>query len=352
MTTGRSLTRRVAGACLGLVLGSAGLAAQGVEDGAFVLKEFGSFHIGGRTAEITGKPVKEVLFTPGGAPATVDPNGTYQVEQLYVQYFVPKEGHGSIPLLLWHGGGLTGVTYETTPDGREGWLQAFLRKGWTVYNSDAVERGRSSFPPPDLIKGEPLFLTVANPFERFRIGPGPGSWSDDPAKRKVNPGSQFPMEGYANFTKQVVPRWTTTDEAILAAYRALVGRVCPCVILFHSQAGQFGFKVAQEMPDKVKALVAVEPATVGYLGCGSTLKGVPTLMVFGDFIEEDPRWKRMRETAGKFADEVTAAGGSVEFYDLPKLGIPGNSHMLMMDRNNGQIADLIDGWLSKHSLKR
>jgi len=34
----------------------------------------------------------------------------------------------------------TGVTWETTPDGREGWLNYFLRKGWAVYNSDAVER--------------------------------------------------------------------------------------------------------------------------------------------------------------------------------------------------------------------
>jgi hypothetical protein len=56
------------------------------------------------------------------------------------------------------------VTYETTPDGRPGWLQNFVLNGWTVYNSDAMERGRSGFPPPELIKGEPIFLTTANPF--------------------------------------------------------------------------------------------------------------------------------------------------------------------------------------------
>ena len=118
-----------------------------------------------------GKPVKEVVFTPGGVPAKVDPNGTYQVEQMYVQYFLPANERGAYPLLMWHGGGLTGVTYETTPDGREGWLNYFLRKGWSVYNSDAVERGRAGWAQyPDIFKGEPVFLTTANPFERFRIG--------------------------------------------------------------------------------------------------------------------------------------------------------------------------------------
>src|SRR6266704_5554406 len=229
------------------------------------LRDLGSFHVGGRLVEISGKPVKEITFAPGGVPAKIDPNGTYQVEQMYVQYFLPANENGIYPLLLWHGGGLTGATYETTPDGREGWLNYFLRRGWSVYNSDAVERGRAGWAQyPEIFAGEPVFLTIANPFERFRIGQGEGSWSPDPAKRKVLQGSQFPVDdGYMNFVKQNVPRWTTTDAAAIAAYTALVDKICPCVILFHSQAGQFGFKVAQARPDKVKALVAVEPAGVG-----------------------------------------------------------------------------------------
>ena len=114
------------------------------------LRDMGSFHVGGRLVEISGKPVKEVIFTPGGVPAKVDPNGTYQVEQMYVQYFLPANERGAYPLLMWHGGGLTGATYESTPDGREGWLNMFIRKGWDVYNSDAVERGRSGFASPDI----------------------------------------------------------------------------------------------------------------------------------------------------------------------------------------------------------
>jgi hypothetical protein len=91
-----------------------------------VLREMGSFHLGGRVIEITGQPIKEIVFTPGGVPAKMDPNGKYQVEQMYVQYFLPQNRKGKLPLLLWHGGGLTGVTYETKPDGGEGWLGQFV----------------------------------------------------------------------------------------------------------------------------------------------------------------------------------------------------------------------------------
>jgi predicted esterase len=343
----------IASCFMSALLMSVSLAAQAADvppDG-YRLKEFGSFYVGGKLAAISGKPVKEIQFTPGGAPARVDPNGEYQIDQMYVQYFMPFDAKGAVPLLLWHGGGLTGVTYETTPDGRPGWLQNFVLNGWTVYNSDAMERGRSGFPPPELIKGEPIFLTTANPFERFRIGEGPGSWNDDPAKRRVNPGSQFPVEAYANLTKEIVPRWLTTDEEIIGAYRELVARVCPCVILVHSQGGQFGFKVAQEMPDKVKALVAVEPAAIGYADRAAALKNVPILMVFGDYIASDPRWVAMRQRAIDFGVAIKGAGGSVDIYDLPEMDIHGNSHVMMMDRNSRQIADLIDNWLAKRELK-
>ncbi len=120
----------------------------------------GSFHIGGRVVEISGRPVQEIVRVPGGPPSRLDPNGRYQVEQMYVQYFLPQNRKGKYPLLLWHGGGLTGASFETTPDGREGWLNLFLRKGWDVYVSDAVERGRSGFASPDIWKGDPVFLNA------------------------------------------------------------------------------------------------------------------------------------------------------------------------------------------------
>ncbi|MBL8379067.1 MAG: alpha/beta fold hydrolase [Burkholderiales bacterium] len=325
-----------------LALAAAGCASQGV-----LVSDMGSFHVGGREHTVRGQPVKTVTFTPGGAPATIDPNGVYQVEQMYVQWFKPARERGTLPLLMWHGGGLTGVTYETTPDGRPGWLNYFLRQGWTVYNSDAVERGRSGWAMyPEVFKGEPVFLTKENPFERFRIGAGPGSYNKDPARMRLLPGSQFPPEGYDNFTKQGVPRWTTTDVPIIAAYTALVDRVCPCVVLAHSQGGPFAFRVAQARPDKVKALVLVEPAGNGDAARAAALKDTPILTVFGDYIEQDARWPTIKGNVVRFLDEVEKSGGKPEVIDLPRIGINGNSHMMMMDRNSDQLAGVIQNWLA------
>lgn len=314
------------------------------------LADWGSFHVGGHLVEVSGKPVREVVFSPGGVPAKLDPNGTYMVGAMYVQYMVPADRHGSLPLLLWHGGGLTGVTYETTPDGREGWQHFFLRRGWPVYVSDAMERGRSGFASSDIYGSDPIFLPVNNPWERFRIGDGPGSY----AKGTVLPGNQFPSEkeSYLNFIRQNVPRWTTTDDLILAAYCALLDRVGPCVVLVHSQGGLFGWRAAQERPDLVRALVLVEPAATGLDEKVPALKGIPQLVVYGDGIASDPRWPTIRANGVAFAGKVRAAGGHVDVVDLPAIGIHGNSHMMMMDRNNDQVAGVIQDWLAKQGLWR
>ena len=249
--------------------------------------------------EISGKPVKEVVFTPGGVPAKVDPNGTYQVEQMYSQYFLVQNRNGKLPLLMWHGGGLTGVTYETKPDGKPGWLNYFLRQGWDVYISDAMERGRSGW--TNQFKGEPVFLPLGDPWERFRIGPI-GSWIPRPAKRATYPGTQFPIEAYEQFMKQGVPRWVTTDKEIVAAYIALVDKVCPCVVMVHSQSGTFGFQVLEARPDKVKALIAVEPTVGGDRSKVASIKSTPITMIYGD----SPRIIRAGRRSARAASTMPA----------------------------------------------
>ena len=311
------------------------------------LRGMGAFHIGGRIIEIAGKAEKEMVFSRGGMPARVDPNGHYLVEAMYVQYFLPQHRTGRFPLLMWHGGGLSGVTYETTPDGREGWLTWFLRHGWDVYNSDAVERGRSGFASRDVWPDEPHFVSMQDAFSRHRLGE---AWSADPAAVKQIPGNQFPVEAYENFARQFVPRWTDTDEATIAAYTALVDKVGPAVLLFHSQAGGFGFPIAQMQPGKVKAIVAVEPAVAGDAAQAARLKDIPILMLYGDFIARSPRWPKMRQLGVDFAAAVRAVGGRADVVDLPTLGIRGNSHMMMMDRNNVEIAAFIHDWLARQGL--
>jgi pimeloyl-ACP methyl ester carboxylesterase len=334
---------------LSLVLSFALVAvpAMAQSNDPIVLRDMGSFHIGGRLIEITGQPVKEVLFTPGGVPAKIDPNGKYLIGQMYVQYFLPQHRNGRMPLLLWHGGGLTGVTYETKPDGSPGWLNYFLRKGWDVYISDAVERGRSGW--TNTFAGDPVFLPLGDPWERFRIGP-PGSRNEDKAKRASYPGTQFPIEAYQQFMKQAVPRWLSTDDQIVAAYVELVDKICPCAVLVHSQSGAFGFKVLEARPDKIKALVAVEPTLGGDRTKLVSVKGTPILIVYGDNARDHPRWSKIRQGGADYAAALKAIGGNVSVVDLPDIGIKGNSHMIMMDRNSDVVADLIQKWLVDRGL--
>jgi pimeloyl-ACP methyl ester carboxylesterase len=305
------------------------------------LRDMGSFHIGGRHIEIKGQPVKEIVFTPGGVPAKLDPNGVYQVEQMYAQYFLVQNRLGKLPLLMWHGGGLTAATYETKPDGNPGWLNYFLRKGWDITISDAMERGRSGW--TNTFKGDPVFLPLGDPWERFRVGP-PGSWNDDKAKRTTYAGVQFPIDAYEQFMKQGVPRWVTTDDAIVAAYLELIDKVCPCVLLVHSQAGSFAFKAAEARPDKIKAMVLAEPSSIGNKDKVALLKNIPMAVIYGDNAREHPRWGQIRRNVAGYADAIRQAGGSVDLIDLPDIGITGNTHMLMMDRNSDAVAEVIQKW--------
>ena len=279
--------------------GAHGSSALAQNKEPIALRDMGSFHIGGRLVEVTGQPIKEVVFTPGGVPAKVDPNGVYQVEQMYAQYFLVQNRKGKLPLLLWHGGGLSGVTYETKPDGSPGWLNYFLRQGWDTYISDAVERGRSGW--TDKFKGDPVFLPLGDPWERFRLGPT-GSWNDDKAKRATYPGVQFPLDAYEQFMKQGVPRWVDDRRAIVAAYIELVDKVCPCVVLVHSQAGSFGFKVARSAARQGQG--AGRGRAVGRRQQGQG-RGAQehrrSSIIYGDNAKDHPRWGKIRQNVVDYA---------------------------------------------------
>jgi hypothetical protein len=73
-------------------------------------------------------------------------------------------------------------------------------------------------------------------------------------------------------------------------------------------------------------------------------------MLFGDAIDKDSRWVTYRKIDTEYAAAVRAAGGSVDVVQLPDVGIKGNSHMLIMDKNNGEIADLIQKWMTEKGL--
>ena len=100
----------------------------------------------------------------------------------------------------------------------------------------------------------------------------------------------------------------------------------------------------------MKALVAVEPTLGGDKNKAVSVKGTPILVVIGDNAKEHPRWKNIRQNSVTYAEAFRAAGGSLDLIDLPDVGIKGNSHMMMMDKNSDQIAELIQNWLVKKGL--
>jgi pimeloyl-ACP methyl ester carboxylesterase len=335
-------------------LGIACLIGGVTSTGAFEVAEIGSFHVGGQIVELEGLPKRDIVFTAGSPPVTIDPNGTFQAGQMYAQYVKLASPRARYPLLMWHGGGLTGVTWETTPDGRPGWQMFFLDAGYDVYVSDAVERGRAGWARfPEILPGEPVFRTMGEGWNLFRVGPQDG-WAQDEAERVAYEGTQFPIDAWNQFTKQSVPRWTTTDPLIQAAYDALVQKVCPCVIILHSQGSNFGFHAALTAPDKVKAIVAVEPsgAPNPTADDAALVKDVPHLVVWGDYFDKSPFWQKLRTNITAWQDAIEEAGGTADVLDLPARGIHGNSHMLMMDRNSDEVAALIQAWLEEQGMMR
>jgi pimeloyl-ACP methyl ester carboxylesterase len=317
------------------------------------VREIGSLHVGGRVAEVSGLPEQEITFSPGAPPFRINPNGQFQVEQMYAQFVRLQNPRARHPLILVHGGGLTGVTYETTPDGRPGWQMAFLRAGHDVFVTDAVERGRAGWArSPQVFAGEPVFRTMGEGWGLFRIGPADG-YNLDPAQRRPYDNTRFPVAAWNTFMMQAVPRWVTTDRQVQAGYDALVQRICPCVLLAHSQGANFVFNAALNAPDKVRAVIAVEPSgTPAQSVDPARLREIPHLFVWGDHLDATPFWQRIRANADAWAGRIREAGGSVDTLDMPAEGVRGNSHMIMMDTNSDDVAARIQAWMERRGLMR
>jgi pimeloyl-ACP methyl ester carboxylesterase len=126
------------------------------------------------------------------------------------------------------------------------------------------------------------------------------------------------------------------------------------VILTHSQGGNFGFNAVLAAPDRVKALISIEPTGTPKpeLVAGGKLKGVPHLIVWGDFVAQSAVWTRFQPASRAYADALRAEGGVADWYELPKMGVAGNGHMMMMDKNSDEVAAIIQTWMTAKALMR
>lgn len=314
-----------------------------------VLKAQGSFFVGGEMVEQTK-----------GELGNLGPGGRVAVNQMYVRYMAPQTGDG-IPVVMVHGATLTGKTWETTPDGRMGWDEYFVRKGHPVYVPDQVGRGRSGFnqaifnnvragsaPPAD--QPELLRFSDASVWPNFRIGPKAGVAFDD---------AQFPIAAVDELAKQAVPdmnRGLPTPTPTIKALSELASQLKGAVLMGHSQSGWFPLAAALLNPKVTKALVLVEPGACPASYSDDQIEAlapVPVLVVFGDHRDNPtglptlPTWQARFEECQKLISRLRAAGGRAYMMDPTERGIRGNSHMIMQDRNSLQIADLILRWLGE-----
>lgn len=325
-----------------------------------VINQQGSFAVGGT-----------VISNPGTFnPYKPGPEGqTFHGDHAYVFYQVPVNAR-KYPLVMWHGIGQFSKTWETTPDGREGFQNIFLRRKFPVYLIDQPRRGNASrstvegtiTPTPD----------EAGWFGTFRVGIWPNYFE----------GVQFSKDAEAlnQYFRQMVPNVGPIDTNINAnAVSALFDKIGEGILVTHSHSGGMGWATAVKN-QKIKAIVSYEPGS-GFLfpegevpapkpSAGGTLQAVgipmqdfmhltkiPIIIYYGDFIPEKPMdnpgqdgWRVRLEMARLWRDTVNRHGGDVTVVHLPEIGIKGNTHFPFSDLNNIEIADLMSAWLQAKGL--
>jgi pimeloyl-ACP methyl ester carboxylesterase len=320
---------------------------------SLLLKEQGSFFVGGRTVftdALTG--------STAGFLGTGINTGNITVDQMYVQYQIPEGADSHVPVVMVHGCCLSSKSYETTPDGRMGWNEYFLRKHRAVYLPDQVSRARSGFdstiyneiklgkrPPSDMPEIRTATHEIA--WLGFRFGPSAG---------KAFPDEQFPVEAFEEFGKQVIPDLNGGLPAVNPTWTNLSGlaiKLKGAILIGHSESGFFPEQTALINPADIKAMVTIETACPALNSQQiANLAKIPTLVVFGDHLGDVPsspiKWQERFDSCQQFVEQLKAAGGDATMMHLPKYGQFGNSHMLMQDKNSNQVADLILKWIDEH----
>ncbi|MGJ7536008.1 MULTISPECIES: alpha/beta hydrolase [unclassified Variovorax] len=310
----------------------------------------------------------------GGTIITGTNGDTFHGDHGYAQFQIPMNARRH-PLVMWHGAGVSGWIFDSTPDGREGFRSIFLRRGFSVYTIDQPRQGRAgrstkgSVALPDAAPGE------SNLFNTFRLG----VWAP-PALPEFFPGVQFPRDsksldeyfrqGTLHGTGGDRRDWSGAGEAyqvVTDAVGKLMDQVGPAILVTHSGGANQGWGAAMKSA-KVKAIVAYEPTnfqfpegelpTTGPLQQSHAvpladflkLTKLPIQLVYGDNLDRSPLWVQAFRDAQAFVDAINRHGGRAELLHLPSIGVTGNTHFAFSDLNNVEIADLLSGYLARYGL--
>jgi pimeloyl-ACP methyl ester carboxylesterase len=339
-----------------------------------------------------------------GGRYTQTKDGQIMTGQMYVQFQVPQKRSQPYPVVMWHGGGQTGTNYLGTPDGRKGWATYFLEQGYAVYVVDQPGRARSGYFTEAY--GETRRPTTGAMSRRFTA---PATQPDYP-QAKLH--TQWPGKGVPGdpvfdqfFASQVED---IRDVAVIERLNreagvALLEKIGAAILLTHSQSGPFGWGIADARPKLVKGIISIEPNGPPFHDAAFT--GPPGWFRDGAVVRpwgitrgpltyspraaspRDLRMKREAEAAGPGLVRCWQQGGPVrelpnlkgipilivvseasyhapydhctsgylaqagvkhDFVRLPDVGIRGNGHMMMLEKNNLEIAAFLDGWARKN----
>ena len=328
-----------------------------------IIEQQGSFAVGGTKMTEPGSFDLDNALKPHGQ--------TFHGDHAYAFYQIPVKAR-KYSLVFLHGAGQSKKTWETTPDRREGFQNIFLRRKFPVYLLDQPRRG-------DAGKSSVAITITPTPdeqfwFTQFRIGNYPDYF----------PNVQFPKDAASleQFYRQMTPNTGNFDGNIISdAVSQLFDKIGEGVLVTHSQGGGPGWFTAIKN-DKVKAIVAYEPYS-GFLfpegelpqpikstGLFGELKGVeiplsdfkkltrmPIIIYYGDNIAKEPsnvwnkdHWRSGLEMARIWAVTINKNGGDATVVHLPEIGIKGNTHFLMSDLNNLEIANHLSEFLKKKHL--
>lgn len=295
-------------------------------------------------------------------------------DHAYVQYQIPANPR-DLPLVMWHGGGQSGKSWESTPDGREGFATIFLRRRFAVYTIDQPRTGRA---------GRGTVGTTIDPvgnaarlWNIFRLGIYPDFY----------PNVQFPRDPVAveQFLRQPTATTGPVDRTITTdAVAAALEEIGPALLLTHSASGLYGWLTAIKSP-AVRAIIAYEPTSMvfpadevpppidlfggGSFPAGTTvaaedfkkLTRIPIQIVFGDNIPTQPSpppvtsldlQRAFRIAADRFVETINRQGGDAQVLRLPEVGLIGNTHFPFSDLNNVQVADRLSTYLNDKGLDK
>lgn len=317
------------------------------------------------------------IFSAGGT--VIQSDGTFDVANYYmsregstshvdhanVLYQIPEDTAG-LPMVFLHGYGQSRMGWMTTPDGREGWSNMFLRDGHSVWLIDQPRRGEAGQTSvAGTISTEPADQTW---YTQFRIG----TYLND--EFTYNEGSQFPQgeEVLDQFFRQMTPDTgmdsangdQNIDNAVVAqAVAAAIGEIYErtgqeSILVTHSQGGLPGWEVPR-YTEHVAAIVAIEPGGAPQADSDAynalLEQNIPIAFYYGDYIGEEftdvpaaAMWTMMASGADAFTESYNTAGGNSTVVRLPEEGITGNSHFMFQELNNDVIADHIETWIQEN----